>query len=33
VKAYERSWSERFDQLDDVLDDLQKEQRDAPTDP
>src|SRR5204862_1649054 len=33
VKAYERSWSERFDQLDAVLDDLQKEQGDAPSDP
>ena len=29
VKAYERSWSERFDLLDDVLDDLKsKEQGD-----
>ena len=26
VKAYERSWSERFDQLDTVLDDLKKEE-------
>ena len=30
VKAYERSWSERFDQLDDVLDDLKKEEEDGP---
>jgi DNA-binding transcriptional ArsR family regulator len=30
VKAYERSWSERFEQLDDVLADLkQKEQGDV----
>jgi len=30
VKTYERSWSERFDQLDVVLEDLkQKEKRDA----
>jgi DNA-binding transcriptional ArsR family regulator len=30
VKAYERTWSERFEALDDVLDDLkQKEQDDA----
>jgi len=30
VKAYENSWSERFEQLDDVLDDLkQKEQGDG----
>jgi len=33
VKAYERSWSERFDQLDAVLDDLRKEQGDDPVDP
>jgi DNA-binding transcriptional ArsR family regulator len=33
VKAYERSWSERFDQLDAVLDDLKKEQGDEPVDP
>ena len=26
VKTYERSWSERFDALDDVLDDLKKEE-------
>jgi DNA-binding transcriptional ArsR family regulator len=26
VKAYERSWSERFDQLDVVLDELKKEE-------
>jgi DNA-binding transcriptional ArsR family regulator len=33
VKAYERSWSERFDQLDVVLEDLkQKEQDDGDTD-
>jgi DNA-binding transcriptional ArsR family regulator len=30
VKSYERSWSERFDRQDDVLDDLkQKEQGDG----
>src|SRR3954463_1620454 len=28
VKAYEESWSERFEQLDAVLDDLKKEQGD-----
>jgi DNA-binding transcriptional ArsR family regulator len=27
VKAYERTWAERFDQLDIVLDDLKKEQQ------
>ena len=27
VKAYERSWSERFDQLDAVLDDLKRKER------
>jgi DNA-binding transcriptional ArsR family regulator len=33
VKAYERSWSERFEQLDDVLEDLrQKEQEDGGSD-
>jgi DNA-binding transcriptional ArsR family regulator len=26
VKTYEQSWSERFDALDDVLDDLKKEE-------
>jgi DNA-binding transcriptional ArsR family regulator len=26
VKAYERSWSERFERLDDVLEDLKKEE-------
>jgi DNA-binding transcriptional ArsR family regulator len=26
VKTYERSWSERFDALDDVLEDLKKEE-------
>jgi DNA-binding transcriptional ArsR family regulator len=26
IKTYERSWSERFDALDDVLDDLKKEE-------
>jgi DNA-binding transcriptional ArsR family regulator len=26
VQAYERSWTERFEQLDDVLDDLKKEE-------
>jgi DNA-binding transcriptional ArsR family regulator len=31
VKTYERSWSERFEALDDVLEDLkQKEQGDGP---
>ena len=29
VKTYERTWAERFDALDDVLDDLKKEQDDA----
>ena len=29
VKAYERMWTERFETLDDVLDDLKKEQDDA----
>ena len=30
VQAYEESWSERFEQLDDVLEDLkQKEQEDG----
>ena len=29
VKTYERSWSERFDQLDVVLEDLKKEERDG----
>jgi len=29
VKTYERSWSERFDQLDVVLDDLKKEEGDG----
>ena len=29
VKAYEQSWSERFEQLDSVLDDLKKEQADG----
>jgi hypothetical protein len=28
VKAYERTWSERFDRLDDVLEDLKKEDGD-----
>ena len=28
VKAYEQSWSERFDRLDDVLEDLKKEDGD-----
>ena len=33
VKAYERTWSERFEQLDDVLEDLkQKEQGDGGSD-
>jgi DNA-binding transcriptional ArsR family regulator len=29
VKTYEQSWSERFEQLDSVLDDLKKEQGDG----
>jgi DNA-binding transcriptional ArsR family regulator len=29
VKTYERSWSERFEALDDVLDDLKKEEADG----
>jgi DNA-binding transcriptional ArsR family regulator len=29
VKSYEQSWSERFDQLDVVLDDLKKEEGDG----
>jgi DNA-binding transcriptional ArsR family regulator len=29
VKTYERSWSERFDQLDVVLDELKKEEGDG----
>ena len=28
VKAYERSWSERFDLMDDVLEDLKQKERD-----
>jgi DNA-binding transcriptional ArsR family regulator len=32
VKSYERLWSERFDQLDVVLDELQKEQGDGDSD-
>ncbi|HET8755569.1 MAG TPA: metalloregulator ArsR/SmtB family transcription factor [Solirubrobacteraceae bacterium] len=28
VKTYERSWTERFERLDDVLEDLKKEQGD-----
>jgi DNA-binding transcriptional ArsR family regulator len=33
VKRYERTWTERFEALDDVLDDLkQKEQGDVPDD-
>ena len=32
VKGYERSWSERFDRLDDVLEDLKKEEGDASDD-
>jgi hypothetical protein len=27
VKDYERTWSERFDRLDDVLEDLKKEEK------
>jgi DNA-binding transcriptional ArsR family regulator len=29
VQAYERTWSERFDALDAVLEELEKEERDA----
>jgi DNA-binding transcriptional ArsR family regulator len=29
VKTYERTWTERFEALDDVLEDLKKEQDDA----
>src|SRR4051812_17601725 len=29
VSGYERSWSERFDALDDVLEDLKKEEKDG----
>ncbi|MEA3166726.1 MAG: hypothetical protein QOJ26_1600, partial [Thermoplasmata archaeon] len=29
VKAYERTWAERFDALDDVLEDLKQEQDNA----
>ncbi len=29
VKSYERFWSERFELLDDVLEDLKKEERDG----
>jgi hypothetical protein len=29
VKGYERSWSERFDRLDDVLEELKKEEGDG----
>jgi DNA-binding transcriptional ArsR family regulator len=29
VKSYERSWSERFELLDDVLEDLKKEEEDG----
>ena len=29
VKAYERSWTERFELLDDVLEDLKKEEEDG----
>jgi DNA-binding transcriptional ArsR family regulator len=32
VKAYERSWSERFDALDDVLNELKKEEGDGSDD-
>jgi DNA-binding transcriptional ArsR family regulator len=32
VKSYEDSWSERFDALDDVLDDLKKEEGDGDDD-
>jgi hypothetical protein len=32
VKSYERLWSERFDQLDVVLDELKKEEGDGTDD-
>jgi DNA-binding transcriptional ArsR family regulator len=32
VKSYERSWSERFDELDVVLEDLKKEEGDGRSD-
>jgi len=32
VTAYERSWTERFDALDDVLEDLKKEESDGSSD-
>ena len=32
VRAYERSWTERFDALDDVLEDLKKEESDGSSD-
>jgi hypothetical protein len=32
VKSYERSWSERFDQLDVVLEELNKEEGDGESD-
>jgi DNA-binding transcriptional ArsR family regulator len=32
VKGYERLWTERFDQLDVVLDELKKEEGDGPSD-
>ena len=32
VKSYERSWSERFDQLDAVLEELNKEEGDGESD-
>jgi hypothetical protein len=32
VKTYERLWSERFDQLDVVLDELKKEEGDGGND-
>ena len=31
VRRYERTWSERFERLDDVLDELKKEQGDDPS--
>jgi DNA-binding transcriptional ArsR family regulator len=32
VKGYERTWTERFEALDDVLENLKKEQGDVPDD-
>jgi hypothetical protein len=30
VKTYQRSWSDRFDRLDDVLEDLERNEEEAP---